>query len=123
MAFSLTNLFNVTDDTGLELVGALGLANGKGGGKNLLFVAGNGDDGITSFKISKSGHLKKVQALSDQPDPGVQFDGAYDLARVKVGKKNFLLATGQDDDGISSFEIKKTNGHLINRDNVDDTDQ
>lgn len=122
MAFSLTNLFNVTDSTALELVGALGLATGKGGGKNLLFVAGNGDNGITTFQITKSGHLKKVQVLNDQPDPGVQLDGAYDLVRATVGKKSFLLATGQDDDGISSFEIKKKNGHLVNRDNVDDTD-
>jgi 6-phosphogluconolactonase (cycloisomerase 2 family) len=122
MAFSLTNLFNITDNTAVELVGALGLATGKSGGKNLLFVAGNGDDGVTTFQITKSGRLKKVQALDDVANPAFELDGAYDFATVNVGKKSFLLATGQDDDGISSFEIRKTNGRLINRDNVDDTE-
>jgi 6-phosphogluconolactonase (cycloisomerase 2 family) len=118
MAFSLTNLFNVFDSPAFALGGAAGLATSK----NLLFVAGTNDDGITSFQITKSGHLKKVQLIGEAVNPAFELDGAIGLTTVKVGKRSFLLATGQDDNGISSFQISKKNGHLINRDNVDDTD-
>lgn len=122
MAFSLTNLFNITDNTALELEGVFGLANGKVSGKNLLFAASNVDDGITSFQITKSGHLKRVQALDDAANPAFELDGALGLATAKVGKKSFLLATGSNDNGVSCFQISKQTGRLINRDNVDDAD-
>lgn len=120
MAFSLTNVFNVTDTSALELNGAVGLATGVVGGRHLLFVAGADDNGITSFEITKSGHLKKVQALDDATNPAFLLDGALRLATVKVGTKSFLLATGHDDNAINCFEISKKTGHLINRDNVAD---
>ena len=120
MAFSLTNLFNVTDSPALELEGAVGLATGRGGGRSLLFVAGSVDAGITSFAITKAGHLKKVQALDDAANPAFRLAGAIDLATAKIGTKSFLLATAQDDSAINSFQISKKNGHLINKDNITD---
>ena len=63
-----------------------------------------------------------MQALNDAANPAFELDGAHSVATAKVGTKTFLLATADDDNGISSFQVSKHSRHLINRDNVDDTD-
>ena len=119
MAFSLTNKFNITDNAALEIDGPIRLSTAVSAANIFCSWRGPMDNDLTNFEITKNGHLKKVQALNDAANPAFELGGAHSVATAKVGTKTFLLATADDDNGISSFQVSKHSRHLINRDNVD----
>ena len=94
MAFSLTNLFNVTDSPALELRALSGSPPARSAAR--LCCSWQVPLTVASriSMITKTGHLKKVQALDDAANPAFRLAGALDVATAKVGTKSFLLATG-----------------------------
>jgi 6-phosphogluconolactonase (cycloisomerase 2 family) len=117
MAFDLINKFNITD--AVDIDGPVSFATGVVGGNHLLFTAEADGHRLTVFKILANGHLQKVQTVVDN---GVrELDDVNGVTTAVIAGKTFVLDAAQDDDGISSFQVAN-NGHLVNKDNVDNDD-
>ncbi|MGH6735151.1 MAG: hypothetical protein ACRECX_03615 [Methyloceanibacter sp.] len=116
----LTNVFNVTDDSTLNLGGAIAITATKIAGTEYVFVAGTGDNGISVFGVAADGTLINVDNIDDADEPDLELLGVRDLATAVVNGQTFLYAAGHFDDGISSFRVDVT-GLTINGTGGNDT--
>ena len=71
-------------------------------GQSFLFAAAAGTSSITSYLVHQSGNLFEQDHVID--DLTTRFDGVSDLAHVRDGWRDFIVAGGSDD-GITVFEI------------------
>jgi hypothetical protein len=122
----LANLDNVEDADNLatlKLNGVEALATATIGATTFLFAGGFNDDGVSVYSVAATGVMTNVVASGGNvADNGtLHLDGVKALATAVVGAKTFLFTAGQNDDGVSVFEVA-ANGTLINRDNVSDSD-
>src|SRR5690349_1788546 len=62
---SLTNVSNVTDSGGLNLVGVSGLSTITSNGNTYLIAAGAGDNGLSVFRVGTNGALTNVDNVGD----------------------------------------------------------
>ncbi len=106
-------------DAAFELAGALDTATAVAGGRSFVFVAGNADDGVTSFELGADGSLTFRDSVDDGEDAALELDGAMGLATVTVGSATYLVASGYDDDGLGVFEVG-SDGSLTLRDSLYD---
>ncbi|MCG8451880.1 MAG: hypothetical protein MI717_01705 [Spirochaetales bacterium] len=102
---------SVSDSTNAStyhLQGAEDVAVATVGAKNLLFVAGSTDDGISVFEINLTGNsliLTNKANVKDSDATNYELDGVYALDLAVVGGKTLLFAAGKDDHGFSVFEV------------------
>jgi Ca2+-binding RTX toxin-like protein/6-phosphogluconolactonase (cycloisomerase 2 family) len=100
---SLTAVADVNDDAILKLTGAADTASVRVGTSTYLFVAGQTDDGISSFRVAGDGRLTSI---ANTADSGTVFlDGVRALSTVTVGGTAYLIAGGSVDNGISVFSV------------------
>jgi len=71
-------------------------------GQNFLFAAAAGTSSITSFLVHQSGNLFETDHVID--DLTTRYAGVSDIAHVRDGWRDFIVAGGSDD-GITVFEI------------------
>jgi len=115
---SLTNVQNVQDNPTLELNDVANFTSATVGGVTYLYANAERDDGISVFRVKADGTLANVQNITD--DAVLELNGSEGRMTVAtVGTTQFLLATGDDDNGISAFRVE-ADGTLTNTDNVTD---
>jgi hypothetical protein len=107
---ALVNASNVDDsddaDFRIAVPNAIASANltlSNGTPLTLLFVAGGGDNGISSFIINPDGSLDDRDHVHDGEGADFELELVSDLATATVGGRLFLFAAGFTDDGISVF--------------------
>ncbi len=87
---------------------------------NFLYVGNFGaNDGVTAFSIAPNGNLNFIQNTPDNATLEIQ-GVAGRMSHANVGGNDFLIVTGFNDDGVSTFQIQ-ADGTLLNRDNVPDS--
>jgi hypothetical protein len=118
---TLTNIQNIDDGPvagALEIRGATAINSATVGGVTYLYVAGSIDDGISVFEVASDGTLTSIQNLAD--DAALQIRGIEGrMAVATVDGTTFLVATGDDDNGFSVFQVNG-DGTLSNTQNVND---
>ena len=117
----LTVVDNVddADDPSYELNQVGDLAIAVVGGNTYLFGASQADSGVAAFRVDPGGLLTSVDQESDTST--LELNGARSVATVRAGGNEFLIATGNVDDGVSVFSIA-ADGTLTNTDNIDNGD-
>ena len=114
---TLTLRGSAVDGGALELDGAYALTTASVGDKTFVFVAGNEDDGISSFEVATNGSLTSRSNVSDTSSTNLE--SPRSLITAQVDNRTFLAVASDLDDGISIYEVSST-GALTNRDNVKD---
>jgi 6-phosphogluconolactonase (cycloisomerase 2 family) len=107
------------DNANRQIEGVQALATATVGATTFLFAGGFDDDGVSVYSVSAAGIMLNVANVSDNAT--LHLNGVKALATAVVGNKTFLFTAGQNDDGVSVFEVA-ANGTLTNRDNVSDGD-
>ena len=105
----LTNVYNVADDTTLNLNGAASVTTSQIGANTYLFVAGRGDDGVSIFSVASNGELTNVGNVSDGGT--LELDGANSVTTAQIGANTYLFVAGEVDDGVSVFEMDRPTNH------------
>ena len=118
---SLSSRFHLRDsmDAQYLLQNPQSIVARKWGGQFLIFLAGEGENGINVFHLKGDGSLEGLEHLQD--DDGYNIAGVAQLHTVRYEKKLYLIATGRRDDGLSLFEVGPQ-GSLTNVVNIDDGD-
>src|SRR5437588_8988727 len=114
---TFSNPFNVTDAGALHLDFATGVTTAVVGGTTYVFVAGQGDDGVSVFSVAAKGKLTNAFNVSEAG--AFELDGAIRLATEQIGSTTYLSVTGHQDNGVSVFSVA-ANGALTNVANVND---
>src|SRR5256714_10312364 len=114
---TFSNPFNVTDGGALHLNFATGVTTAVVGGTTYVFVAGQGDDGVSVFSVAANGTLTNAFNVSDAG--ALELDGAIRLATEQIGSTTYLFVPGHQDNGVSVFSVA-ANGALTNVANVTD---
>src|SRR2546423_11125024 len=114
---TFSNPFNVTDAGALHLNFATGVTTAVVGGPTYVFVAGQGDDGVSVFSAAANGTLTNAFNVTDAG--AFELDGAIRLATDQIGGTTYLFVTGHQDNGVSVFSVA-ANGALTNVANVND---
>ena len=109
MAFEVTHVDSVYDNTNLALAGASAVALTQVGGTSVLFAAGAADDGVSSFVVGSDGMLSEADTVTGAA--GLLLAGASSLATAQVGGKTFLLAAAEHHNAVTSFLVN-ANGTL-----------
>ncbi|SDB57090.1 6-phosphogluconolactonase, cycloisomerase 2 family, partial [Bauldia litoralis] len=115
----LTNVDNVTDGGSLELESSRGVAMATFGNVAYVFVAGGGDEGMSTFSLGSDGTLTNLQNFTD--DGTLFLDGPRAITTAVVNGITYLFVAGQDDGGISVFSVDPADGSLANVSNIADT--
>ena len=115
---SLTVLDGVRDDDTLNINGVYGMTTVKIGHSTYLFVAGQSDDGVSVFEVSSDGSLMNIHNIDDTGD--LELDGVRELTTAQMGSNTYLFVVGQNDDGVSVFQVS-SDASLVNIHNIDDT--
>ncbi|ORE92065.1 hemolysin-type calcium-binding protein [Aurantimonas sp. 22II-16-19i] len=110
---TLTNTVSFDDaaNLGYGLDGAYDVASATIGANTYIFVTGNSESAITSFRINPFGNMTLVQGLADSGD--LELAGATGVETAVVGGTTYLFVAGTNDDGISVFSVA-ANGTLTN---------
>ena len=112
----LVKLSSVSDSVTTPLDGALSVTSAQLGASSYLYVSAEFDDSILAFRILPNGALSQID-LED--DPAFELDRPVgEMLVTTSGTGTFLVATGENDDGVSVFRINP-NGTLTNTENVD----
>ena len=105
-----------TDTTYLGIVITLEVVHMKTA--SYLFVGGlEKTPGLSSFRITKEGHLEHVQSIADNED--LFTDGIIGMSTHQIDGKTFLFTGGFQDNGLSSFRVYE-DGRFENLSNIGD---
>lgn len=117
----LTNTDNIDDDENgaFELNNARDMASAVVDGHSFVFVAGYNDSGVSVFEIDGNGLATFRSSVDDASNPSLQLQNAYGLATAEVAGTTYLIASGEEDDGLSVFSVDGA-GQLVNVYNVED---
>lgn len=117
---TLTNIQNIGNDAELELKGTEGkMAVAIVGGLTYLVATGDDDNGVSVFRVNDDGTLTNTYNVTDASAPELELDNAMDAVTAVVGDHTFICVAGEDDNGLSVFELL-ANGTLSNTWNVSD---
>ncbi len=117
---SLVNIQNIADDDTLELQGVTAVRVGLVNGNPFLFAAGFNDFGISVFRVNNDGTLTNVDNVQD--NGSLNLFGVVRVEPYIVGGQTFVVATGQDDRGLSVFSVSNS-GQLTNIQDIEDSDE
>ena len=115
---SLTNVDNTTDGGDLQLDGAFSVTTAQVGSATYLFVAGQGDNGVSVFEVSGDGSLTNVDNITDNTGD-LQLNEAFSVTTAQIGSATYLFVAGFQDNGVSVFEVSG-DGRLRNVANIED---
>lgn len=117
----LTNTDNIDDDQNgdYELNNARDVTSAIVGGHSFVFVAGYNDNGVSVFELNSSGKAAFRDSVDDASNPALNLQGAYGVTTGTVGGTTFLIASGEEDDGLSVFSVSSS-GQLANVFNLED---
>mgnify|MGYP003147229056 FL=1 len=96
---ALTNVFNVSDDATLNLAAAQSVVAIEIDGTDIIYVAGTGDDGISSFTVASNGALTNIENYA----PGM--DAPIRMSTAVVGGNPFLFVPEYSNDQIGVYAI------------------
>ncbi|BDA83914.1 hypothetical protein Sa4125_14560 [Aureimonas sp. SA4125] len=118
-AGQLTFVQTIGDTNSTALDGAANFASVSINGTSYLYVSGAEDSGISVFQVGSDGTLSLKQSVFD--DATLEISGTEGrMSIATVGGNSYLVATGFDDYGISTFRIN-SNGSITPTDSVDDS--
>jgi Ca2+-binding RTX toxin-like protein len=115
---TLTNTDNIDDTDAVALDDAYDTVSLSIGGRTLVYVAAEDDNGISTFELDDEGKLTFVQNTLDEGP--LELEGAAGVATAKVDGTTYLVASGSIDDGLSVFSVNGS-GQLKSVYNVEDT--
>ncbi|MDQ6433416.1 calcium-binding protein [Mesorhizobium sp. LHD-90] len=116
---NLSFISSTIDVGATKLDGAANFATASFGSTRYLYAAGALENGINTFKVANDGSLTFVGSVVDDATLELA-NNEGEMTVVQKGGKQFLIAPGRTDDGVSVFELK-SNGSLSNVANVPDT--
>ncbi len=117
---TLTNIQNIANDAELELRGTEGkMAVATVGGGTYLVATGDDDNGVSVFRVNDDGTLTNTFNVTDAHAIQLELDNAMDAVTAVVGEHTFVAVAGEDDNGLSVFELL-ADGTLSNTWNVSD---
>ncbi|MFI0843357.1 beta strand repeat-containing protein [Mesorhizobium sp. IMUNJ 23232] len=102
-----------------KLDGVANFASASFGSTRYLYAAGALESGINTFKVGNDGSLTFVGSVADDATLELA-NNEGEMTVVQKGGKQFLIAPGQNDDGVSVFELQ-SNGSMTNVANLSDT--
>lgn len=114
---TLTSLFNIDDDSSLELNNLRELQFVEVGGNPFLIAAGR-DDGLSTFSVASNGTLTLASEIED--DGSLLLDDVDAMTTLVVGGNTFVVVGNEDsssDEGISIFSIDSS-GNLVETDQI-----
>ncbi len=121
-------VFSITDAAELGLYGAIDLAVADVAGEKYLYVVGNYDNALTSFRIDidgvgTDGNLVLLETVRDGNLGGqvLNLAGARSIEVTTIGTKTFVVATSNTDDAVSVLRVGN-DGKLTLVDSVVDTE-
>jgi hypothetical protein len=117
----LTNTDNIDDGLNgdFELNNARDVTSAVVGGHSFIFVAGENDNGVSVFELNSSGKAIFRDSVDDASNGALNLQGAYGVTTGTVGGATYLIASGEQDDGLSVFSVSST-GQLTNVFNLED---
>lgn len=120
----LVNTANIDDksNSAYQLKNARDAAAAVVDGHSFVFVAGYTDSGISSFELDANGKASFRDSVTDASNSALQLQGTYGLATAEVSGTTYLIASGEDDDGLSVFSVDGS-GQLTNVFNIADDDK
>ncbi|WP_442583023.1 beta strand repeat-containing protein [Mesorhizobium sp. ASY16-5R] len=116
---NLTFVSSIFDVGATKLDGVANFASASFGSTRYLYAAGALENGINTFKVGNDGSLTFVGSVTDDATLEL-LNNEGEMTVVQKGGKQFLIAPGRVDDGVSVFELQ-SNGSLNNVANVSDT--
>ncbi|HKS63540.1 MAG TPA: hypothetical protein VJT13_17710, partial [Xanthobacteraceae bacterium] len=96
---NLTNVFNVTDDATLKLLGIADLTTAVVNGTTYLYAAGSGDAGVSVFSVANNGALTNAANIADAGS--LELQGAAGVTTATINANTYVIAAGSTDDGVS----------------------
>ena len=119
----LTNTDNIDDEENgdYELNNARDVTSAVVDGNSFIFVAGYNDNGVSVFELDSNGKAIFRDSVDDASNSALNLQGAYGMTTGTAGGTTYLIASGEEDDGLSVFSVSGT-GQLSNVFNVEDTD-
>jgi len=115
---SFVSVFEDTAATQLSgIEGKMAVTTVGTGATQFLVATGDDDNGVSVFRIEADGSLTNTDNVHDNAT--LELDNAMDAVTAQVGTKTFVFVAGEDDNGLSVFELR-ADGTLANTDNVTD---
>ncbi|OSP54243.1 DUF4347 domain-containing protein [Pseudoruegeria sp. SK021] len=99
----LTNVFNVSDTSTMNLDAVSSLSTITANGQTLLFAGGITDNGVSVFSVAANGSLTNIANLDDNSSVAMEY--IYSETAVTVDGNTYLLTAGFRDDGVSVFDL------------------
>lgn len=98
---------NIIDDATVNLDDVEALTTINGGGRSFVVAAGNTAQGLSAFELTSSGLTQAGLTNPNVQDNGVlNLSAIYSVISAQVGSKTFVIATAENDNGLSVFEIQ-----------------
>lgn len=116
---TLSSLFDLDDDSALELDNLRELQFVEVGGNPILIAAGN-DDGLSTFSVAGDGTLTLRDEIED--DPSLLLNNVDALTTINVGGNTFVItgnAHSGAQEGVSVFSLA-SDGSLAQVDQIDE---
>ncbi|MCH2165948.1 MAG: VWA domain-containing protein, partial [Marinovum sp.] len=118
-AGAATNVFNLTDTTGIELSGAREVEAFTFNGTNYLMVTGEYDDGVTLFEVGSDGSLTARTSILDDNAAQIFLDGAAGAQFVEVAGQGFVAVTALYDDRLTIMQVDPSTDPIEGADGPD----
>lgn len=91
------------------------------GGTQFVYLTNNNTGGrLRIFSAEENGSLSLLGSISDTSEYALE--GGRETELFTIGETTFLAAVGQDDDGLSVFEVTATEPYLVHTDTAFDSD-
>jgi 6-phosphogluconolactonase (cycloisomerase 2 family) len=107
---NLTNVFNVTDDATLKLLGVTDLTTAVVNGTTYLYAAGSGDAGVSVFSVANNGALTNAANIADAGS--LELQGVAGVTTATINANTYVIAAGSTDDGVSVLNQAPVLGQL-----------
>lgn len=114
---TLSSLFDLDDDSALELNNLKELQFVEVGG-NPILIAGGGDDGLSTFSVASDGTLTLLDEIED--DAALLLNNVDALTTISVGGNTFVITGNAHSDaqeGVSVFSLG-SDGSLTEVDHI-----
>lgn len=102
----LNGVFNLSDTPELALNTPYGVVTTVVDGTTFLMVAGRDDDGVSIFKVENNGSLTPAATIFD--DLTANLDGPRSIDTVEIDGTTFMVVTGRDDHGVTTYSLNGT---------------
>lgn len=97
---------NISDDAIVFLNSAEALTSLTGNGRAFIVAGATADNGLSAFEVSTSGFTQTGLVNANIADDAtLNLQTIYSVTEARIGSDVYLLATSEDDSGLSVFRV------------------